>query len=691
MKFYYLLFLITITSNAVNAQKLEYPTCKKQTVTDTFFDHYKVTENYRWLENVRCDETKYWLNEENKIFSKFIRKGTSKYRCKLDIDKFAAIRTNYSVKLGKYYFAEYYRNTQASAGLYIGEYLDRVDQLIVDPNFNTKNKKVSIKGFSVSKNSDMLCYLTSNDGSDWMEARVVSLPSGTRKKDHIQDIKYSSIIWKGNGFFYSKYPLVDEFAATCSEEVYYHKLGDDQVQDQLIFKRKNPKAEFSYNCSDDERFFVLEEKANDYFNYFFIDYSANKPYLRPLLMKQKDKISFLDSNNGKLIVKSLKNNNGGSIVEIDPYEPYKWREIVPEHSDAILTTCKVKMNCIICVLQSKLQPVIKIYNFAGKVIHTAFMPLASSISGFDGPKEDENFIYYNECFTIPKVQYLFNTKTFESKNGEYTNVTFNYKNFEYKLLDYHSKDGTLIPLTLVYKKGMKRTGDNPTILKSYGGFGILSTPKFDPGIVYFLNQGGICAFASIRGGGDLGLEWAEAGKRLKKQNSINDFVSAAEFLIREKYTNANKLAITGASHGGLIVAAAAIKRPELFSAVVPVVPATDMIRFEQFTVGNFHTEEFGTIQDSTDFLNLSSYSPLHNIKKDINYPAMLVITSENDDRVPPFHSYKFVAELQNRDAQINPILLRVERDAGHSGGNNFSSYLDRKSDMYGFIMKILLK
>ncbi|MBN2596568.1 MAG: S9 family peptidase [Marinifilaceae bacterium] len=682
----FILFIITISVG----QQLEYPICPKQTVADTFFNTYTVTENYRWMEDVRSPVVEKWISEENKLFNKFISKGTSKYRCKMDIDKYSSIHTNYSVKRGKYYFATKIRNEHTTAGLYISDKPDIVDQLLIDPNFNTKNKSVTIEGFSVSKDSKMLCYLTSTNGTDWMEARVISLPSGARKKDHLLGIKHSSAIWKGDGFFYSKYPYENEFSATSGEEVYYHKLGEEQSQDQLIFKRNNPNIQFSFKCSSNERFFLLEEEVAGQYNYFFIDYDAKTSYLRPLLMKQQERLTLLDSNNGKLIIKTYKDNNGGSIVEIDPYQPYQWREIVPEHSDAVLTSCRVKSNCILCIFQSNLQPILKIYNYQGKVIHMERMPIASSINGFDGKKEDEDLVYYNECFTIPKVQYYFNTKNFETKNGEFSNVIFNYKNYEYKLIKYPGKDGVSIPMTLIYKKGIKLDGDAPTILKTYGGFGVISTPQFDPGIVYFIEHGGLYAFANIRGGGDLGSEWAKAGKHLNKQNSIEDFTAAAEFLIKEKYTNPQKLAITGASHGGLIVAAAAIQRPDLYAAVIPVVATTDMLRFEQFTVGNFHTDEFGTVKDSLDFVNLKSYSPLHNIKEDVNYPSMLVMTSENDDRVPPLHSYKFVAELQNRKAQTNPILLRVEKNAGHNGADNLISYIRSKSDMYKFIMKILM-
>ncbi|RUT79706.1 prolyl oligopeptidase family serine peptidase [Ancylomarina longa] len=684
-----LLFLYFSFSDTI-AQRPEYPVCPKHAVTDTFFNAYTVTENYRWLENVHDTKVREWIKEEENLSDKFTNRASSKYACKTLIDKYSYIRSSHPVKSGKYYFTFYYRNKLASPVLYMGDDPEEVDYPLVDPNFNTKNDKVDIQSYAVSRDSKYLCYLINRNGTDWREARVVSLPSGTRKRDHILGIKYSSIAWMNDGFFYSKYPYEGEFKAAFGEEVYYHKLGDEQAQDKLIFKRKSPNAQFSFRTTSDEQFFVLQEETPNYYNYFFIDYSAKQPYLRPLLMKQKSKFNVLDSHNGKLICRTFKDNNGGSIVEIDPYAPYQWRQVVPELQDGVLLICKVKQDRLICIYQSNQHPIVKIFDYQAHALYQLELPEASSVNGFSGEIDDEDLIFYNQQYTTPSLCYHFNTKTFQRKPGKTTKVTFYFQNYEYKSISYPVNDSINVPMTIVYKKGLKLNGNNPCLLKAYGGFGAISTPSFDPGIVYFIEQGGIYAFANIRGGGDLGKEWAKAGKGLHKQNSIDDFNAAAEFLIKEKYTNPKKLASTGGSHGGLIVAAAAIQRPDLYAAVVPVVGVMDMIHFEDYTVGNFHTDEFGTVRDSVDFLNLRSYSPLHNIKEEVNYPAMLVMTSENDDRVPPFHSYKFVARLQNREKQLNPIFLRVEKDAGHYGAINHSKYTKGKGAMYGFIMRILM-
>jgi prolyl oligopeptidase len=290
---------------------------------------------------------------------------------------------------------------------------------------------------------------------------------------------------------------------------------------------------------------------------------------------------------------------------------------------------------------------------------------------------------------MPPVVYTFNINDYKRTLLQHTAVTFDFENIVYKEVDYYSKDSVKVPMFLIHHKDMELNGENPTILKAYGGFGAIVQPHYDPGIIYFLSKGGIIAYANIRGGGDYGINWHEQGSLENKQNSFDDFNAAAEYLIENKYTNSKKLASTGSSNGGLVVTASAIQRPELFNLVVPIVGVYDMLRFEHFTVGNLHTDEFGTVSDSTDFINLKSYSPLHNIKDDINYPGMLVITSENDERVPPFHSYKFVAKLQNRDAQTNPILLKVVKKAGHYGSLGWITDIRETAEFYGYIYKYL--
>ena len=690
MKHFLLIIICCLSIQSLHSQKLEYPICPKHTVVDTFFNHYLVTDNYRWLENVRCDSALSWIEAEKKISAKFLQKASAKYNSKAALKKYSFVDGFSASKKGKYFFGYGRRNKFASSGLYIGDSFDNINQLLIDPNFKNGGDKIDITGFDVSLDSKNLVYMINRNGTDWREIKVVGLPSGKEKKDHLKGIKYSSVAWKNDGFFYSQYPNLGEFYAAVGEEVYYHKLGDSQELDKLIFKRKNPSTKFSYSTTSDERYFILEEETTNYFNYFFIDYQSDKPYLRPLLMKQRSSISIIDSQGDELIAITGKKSNGGSIVAIDPYNPFKWRQIIPQVEDGVLTRCIAKKDKLLLTYQSNQHPILKVFDYYGKQLFNMNFPSGSSISGFDGEKDDDNIIFYRQQYTMPSISYHFNVKTFEVKYGEAVNVVFNFKSYKTKSIKYPVNDSISVPINLVYKKGLKLDGNNPCLLKAYGGFGSISTPHFDPGIIHFIEKGGVYAYANIRGGGDLGISWAQAGKRLNKQNTIDDFNAAAEFLIKEGYSKSEKMACTGGSHGGLVVAAAAIQRPDLYAAVIPVVAVTDMIRFEKFTVGVLHRDEFGTVKDSLDFANLLSYSPLHNIKQDVNYPAMMIMTSENDDRVPPLHSYKFVAELQNRKAQINPILIRVEKDAGHYGGTNSYARNKFRANFYDFLLKVLM-
>lgn len=434
--------------------------------------------------------------------------------------------------------------------------------------------------------------------------------------------------------------------------------------------------------------FILKETNNQRgtTSIYYIDFESGQKAIMPLITNLNSYVKILDSHNGKIIANTTLGAKNGSIVEIDPAHPTQWKSIVEGFLNAVLTNVIPFIDRLVAVYSSKQHPIITIFDYSGAALHSLELPVGTSVSGFSGESTDEKLLYYFTSYTIPPLVYSLNIKTYKEKHIGKTTITFGYEDIAYKSVEYPSKDGTKVPMLLVYKKGMELNGRNPTVLKAYGGFGVISHAQFDPGVVYFIKKGGVFAFAKIRGGGEKGSDWAIEGRGAKKQNSIDDFIYAAKYLIENKYTNSNHLATLGSSNGGLVVAASAIQKPDLFKAVVMKVAPLDMIRFENFSVGHWHTDEYGTIKDSIGFLNLLSYSPYQNIKEDVNYPAMLVVTSENDDRVPPFHSYKFVARLQNRPVQTNPVLLKVENDAGHYGSFYKSSAIESKADIFGFIV-----
>ncbi|NOX45458.1 MAG: S9 family peptidase [Chlorobi bacterium] len=665
---------------------------KEELVIDTFYNTYIVQDKYRWLENLHSEETLDWVKNQNKHSRKYLTRASTKTNSMLVINKYAYTEYENPQKDGDYYFTYAYYNDLSVPALFYQNSLRSSYNILVDPNYISSKDRILLKGYSVSKDSKFLAYQFSRNGSDWAELKVVSLTSGNHKKDHLVNLKYSNIAWKDDGVFYSTYPRVDQMGKSLGQKVLYHKLGTDQSEDKVIFKRSNPKLNFSFLTTSNERFFILKEKNEERgtINIFYIDYESELKALKPLVMNITKNVGILDSHEGKFIAITHSVSNNGSIIEIDPSNPTQWRAIVSEYSKALLLEVIPFTDRIVAIYQSNQHPIITVYDYNGVILHSIELPVSTSVSGFSGESSDEELLYYFTSYTIPPIVYEFNIKTYEDELTKQTEVTFDFTDIAYKEVEYISKDSVSVPMTLVYMKDLELNGSNPTILKAYGGFGAVETPSFDAGIVYFIKKGGVFAFANIRGGGDKGAEWANDGRGLRKQNSFDDFIAAAEYLIKEGYTNSDKLAAIGASNGGLVVSAAAVQRPDLFKAVVPIVAPFDMLRFENFTVGNFHLDEYGTVTDSLSFTKLYAYSPYQNIQEDVNYPSMLVVTSENDDRVPPFNSYKFVARMQSRPAQKNPVLLTVGKKTGHSGSSSKLSYIKQKANIYGFIMNELM-
>ncbi|MCF8297439.1 MAG: prolyl oligopeptidase family serine peptidase [Saprospiraceae bacterium] len=687
-------FIIIIFPIITNGQSFEYPAVEKRVIIDTFYN-VPVYDEYRSLENLNDIKTKIWIEQQNSFTNKTLKKAAFKCNSLGAIDEYSYIKYDNPIKEGDYYFTYAYHNNYGVPALFCQHFLRDNPSLLVDPSFISTKDKIILKGYFASSDSKLLAYQFSRNGSDWGEIKIINLKSGVHHKDHLTNIKFSNIAWKDDGFFYSKFP--DQgLEKTSGQEVYYHKVGTEQNEDELIFKRKdNPEAFFSALTTSDERFLIINEsdEKKGISNIFYIDYNAEIPGLRPLLtrLSNEDEVNIIDNIGDDLIAYTFKNGNNGMIVKINPSNPRKWITIIPEYTSSLLLYVKLLDDKIITIYQTNRKQQIIIFDYKGNVLHVMNLPFGFSVDGFNGEKSDKKLLYSYSGYTQPKTIYIYDTETFKSKPFSSTVVNFDYTQFETSELEYKSFDGTMVPMFMIYKKGINLKNNNPTLLKAYGGFGSISTPHFDPAIVHFLKEGGIFVFANIRGGGDKGAIWAMQGRGVNKQNSFDDFIAAAEFLISNNYTSPDKLAITGASNGGLVVGVAMTQRPELFKVAVPVVGSFDMIRFEKFTIGHLHADEYGSVEDSAGFNSLLSFSPLHSIKDSINYPATLIMTSENDDRVPPFHSYKFAAKLQNRAAQKNPILLRIEKGAGHYGArSSFKKSLKEDADMFDFILYYLM-
>ena len=693
-KIYLITFLTACNLMMWGQQAPELKSTKLSLNIDTFHTTYRIEDKYRWLEDIHSVDTNEWLKVQNKVCNNYLSIVSGKTSSFNSIDTYTYTEYDNPRKMGNYYFFLAYYNNFGVPALYMQTSLKDDPQKLVDPVFISAKDQIRIEGYSVSKDSKLLAYNFSRNGSDWMEVKVVSTISGNNLKDHLKGLKFSKLAWLGNGFFYSTFSQDQQFGETHGQRVFYHKIGTEQQDDKLIFEKKNKlSATFDYLTTSDERYFILkdENQFTGKSNVFYIDYKTEQPELKPLLTNIRFGIHILDSHDGKFIATTFKDSNNGSIVEIDPLNPLKWREIAPDFTESLLLKVIPFQDRIVAEYISNQHPILTVYDYSSVVLYNQKFPAATSISGFSGQSTDEELLYSYNSYTIPPVVFKFNIKTFKSELTKQTAVTFDWKTIEYKEIDYLNKDSVLVPMVLVYNKGIKMDGLNPTILEAYGGFGVVRQPTFDPGIVYFIKHGGIYAFANIRGGGDKGKEWSWQGRGLNKQNSFDDFISAAEFLIQNKYTSPDKLASTGSSNGGLVVAATAIQRPDLFRAVVPVVAPLDMLRLEKFTVGHWNVDEYGSVKDSLSFTKLLEYSPYSNVKEGVNYPSMFVVTSDHDDRVPPFNSYKFVAKLQSRSAQINPVILKVEKDSGHYGASTLTTRVKEMADIYGFIMYELTK
>lgn len=687
---YVLLFLFSQLANFVFAQHISYPISPVIIVTDTFYGKV-IADEYRWLENTTNVDVIKWIKSENTITDSCLKKASKKIDSYTLIDRYAYAEYSNPKKAGNYYFSYSFYDNVSLPALFCRESPNDDPKLLVDPNFISNKDKISLKNYAVSKNSNLLAYQFSRNGSDFAEIKVISLKTYLHKSDHLTNIKFSGISWKDDGFFYSKF-LNKGFEETKNQEVYYHKIGTKQSEDSLIFKRVDIDKSFDVFTTDDERFLLIKEtdKRTRVSNIFYIDYHSIEKHLLPLLTRINDNIEILDNVGDDFFAFSFKDANNGRVLKFSLSNPRQWIEVIPEYKKALLLEVKLLNDKIIAKYQTNGKQKVVVFNYKGDVLHSMELPSGYSVKGFNGEKNDKELLFSYNSYIHPPVVYKFNTQSFKTKPLRTTILNFDHLQFETKELEYKSKDGTMVSLFLLYKKGTQLNNENPLLLKAYGGFGSIETPSFDPGLVHFILSGGVFAFAKIRGGGDNGKEWAVNGRGQNKQNSFDDFISAAQYLIDNKYTNSKKLAITGGSNGGLVVCAAMVQHPELFKVAVPVVAPCDMLRFEKFTVGNFHTGEYGSISDSAGFKNLLSYSPLHNIKEHINYPATLIMTSENDDRVPPFHSYKFAAKLQNRKSQINPVLIRIEKNAGHYGAeSSLYKVINEQAEMYDFILYYL--
>lgn len=673
--------------------KIVYPETAKDNTVDTYFDT-EVADPYRWLENDTSQATAAWVEAQNKVTFGYL--DQIPFRTKLkeeltDLTDYEKYGSPYK-KNGKYYF---FKNDglQNQSVLYVQETLDSEPKVVLDPNKLSDDGTVALGSISFSKDGKYLAYSISRSGSDWQEIYVLDLSSEQLLGDKILWAKFSGASWKGDGFYYSAYdaPTTGKEFSNVNEnhKIYYHKIGEPQSKDKLAYQNpKYPKRFYSASVSEDERvMFIYEGGAG----------RGNALYMQDLTKNNAPVVQIADNlDNTYAPIEVLGDrilfftNDGAPkyrIMEASISAPQfkDWKPLISE-SDDVLSGAQVIGGKLVLTYDKDASNHSYIYGLDGKMISEIKLPALGSV-GFSGDKDEAEAFFVFTSFTFPTSIYRFNVESNTSELYRAPKVKFNPEDFETEQVFYTSKDGTKVPMFLVYKKGLKRDGKNPVMLYGYGGFNISLNPGFSTSRIPFLESGGIYAQANIRGGGEYGESWHVAGTKMQKQNVFDDFIAAAEYLVAEKYSSPDKLAIVGGSNGGLLVGACANQRPDLFKVAIPQVGVMDMLRYHKFTIGWNWASDYGTSEDSKEmFEYLKAYSPLHNLKAGTKYPATLVTTADHDDRVVPAHSFKYAAALQEANDGTNPTLIRIETKAGHGGGKPITKVIEEQTDMYAFIM-----
>ena len=691
------LFLLTIVSGIIMMQacnqpkKMNYPITKTVDVVDDYHGT-PIADPYRWLENDTSAETEAWVKEQNKVTFGYLEKIPFREQVKQRLTEIWDY-PKYSVtfKKGNRYF--YFKNDgmQNHSVLYVQESLNDEPRVLLDPNNLSEDGTVALATYDVSKDGKYLAYGIARAGSDWNEIFVMEIESGKQLDDHLEWIKFSGISWQGDGFYYSRYdePTGSELSGKNEfHKVYFHKVGTPQPNDVLIHEnKKQPLRNYYADVTDDEKFLVLYETESTTGNaLYFKDLTKPNTKFTTLIEGFDNDYSVVDDYDGKLLVSTNWEAPKYQIIVVDPKKPEQkyWETLLPEKEE-VLEGISLVGGKMVAEYMKKASSVAYIFDMEGNKIDDLNLPGIGTMSGFNGEK-DENIAFYGfTSFTFPSTIFKYDIGKNESTIYRAPQIDFDATKYETKQVFYESKDGTKVSMFIVHKKGLEMNGENPTLLYGYGGFNISLTPGFSITRLLLLEQGGVFAMPNLRGGGEYGEDWHLAGTLEKKQNVFDDFIAAAQYLIDNRYTSSDYLAINGGSNGGLLVGACMIQRPELFKVALPAVGVLDMLRYHLFTIGWAWATDYGTSDNPDDFNYLIKYSPLHNISPGVCYPATLVTTADHDDRVVPAHSFKFIAELQKNQGCNNPTLIRIETKAGHGAGKPTSKIIEEYADMYSFV------
>ncbi len=682
--------IISCNKESEKMGSIKYPFTAKVDTIDNYFGE-AVEDPYRWLENDTTKETAAWVQAQNEVTFGYLNTIGYRNKIKERLEKlYNYERLSAPFKEGEYYY--FYKNDglQNHNVLYRKKDIDGTPEVFLDPNSFSKDGTTGLSGISFTKDGSMAAYMITEGGSDWRKAIVIKTSDKSVVEDTLQDIKFSGIAWKGNeGFYYSSYdkPKGSELSAkTQFHKLFYHKTGTPQSQDELIFGGEiMPRRYVGGYLTEDERFLIITAATSTTGNELYIQDLKDPAGKVMNIVNNFNNDHYVLANEGStLLIYTNLNAPNNRIVAVDFSNPSpdQWKDIIPETKNvmnAVTGGRKIFANYRVDV---KTQ--IKQYDMRGKLDREVTLPGIGSAEGFGGKLHEKELYFSFTSFTFPTTIYKYDIQSGKSTVYEKPEVEFNPDNYETQQVFYKSKDGTKIPMYIVYKKGMERNGKNPTWLYAYGGFNISLDPGFNTSRIVWLENGGIYAQPNLRGGGEYGEEWHLAGTKLSKQNVFNDFITAAEYLIEEKYTSSDYLAIAGGSNGGLLVGATMTQRPDLAKVALPAVGVMDMLRYHKFTAGAGWAYDYGTSEDSKEmFEYLKKYSPVHALKSGTKYPATLVTTADHDDRVVPAHSFKFAATLQENHVGDNPVLIRIETKSGH-GSSNLKKALEIAADQFAF-------
>lgn len=690
-----LILMMTSASLMAQMQPPKYPTTKKGKQIDTYFGT-KVADPYRWLEDDKSAETAEWVKSQNIVTNAYLQAIPHREEMK---ERLLALwdypKMGVPFREGNFLF--YYKNsgTQNQSVLYVNEIGLNKERILLDPNTMSKDGTLSIGSLSVTKDGKYLGYSYAVSGSDWNEIRIIDVEKGTHLDDTLKWVKFSGIAWKENGFYYSRYDAPKGSALSAKNEfhkVYFHELNTPQSKDRLIFENpKEPLRNYSLALSDDKDYQFLYETESTSGNALSFRKSDNdKAPFTKISTDFKSDYSIIEVINGKFLMLTNENAPNMKLVLIDPINPQKekWKTFIAE-SSAVIQSAQIAYGMVYVQFMEKAQSKANFYSLEGKLIKSLDLPGLGTINGFSGDKNDATAYFGFTSFTYPSSIFKIDMVNLTTSIYFTPKIDFEPKEYNAEQVVYKSKDGTPVSMFIIHRKGIVLNGNNPTLLYGYGGFNISLTPSFSISRLLFLEQGGVIAIPNLRGGGEYGQNWHQAGTKLTKQNTFDDFIAAAQYLINEKYTSSAKLAIQGGSNGGLLVGACMTQRPDLFKVAIPQVGVLDMLRYHQFTIGWAWKTDYGCSDNKVEFKYLYGYSPLHNIKKGVKYPATLVTTADHDDRVVPAHSFKFIATLQENHVGSNPVLIRIESKAGHGAGKPTTKVIEEATDIWAFIFQNL--